>query len=95
MDNIDPILEVSIISPRRIIFEGKAYSVSSKNSAGKFDILPYHANFVSFIEKEVIKIHKADGQWQEFKFEFAIVYNNNNQVKIYTEISHPISILKL
>lgn len=93
--DFEPLLGVKIISPRRIVFEGKAYSVSSKNSAGVFDILPSHANFVSFIEDQPIKIHKDDGSWQEFKFNFAIVYNNNNQVKIYTEISHPMSLLQL
>ena len=85
-----PILDVKIISPRRVIFSGKAYSVSSKNSAGNFDVLPYHANFVSFIENYPIKIHKADGSFQEFSFPFAIVYNTDNKVAIYTEISHPI-----
>lgn len=56
------ILNVKIISPTQTIFQGEAYSVSSANSAGKFDILPYHANFITMVQKSpiVLRVKKKD-----------------------------------
>ena len=47
-------LTVKIISPTQTIFDGEAYSISSVNSLGKFDILPYHANFITLVQKSPI-----------------------------------------
>jgi len=55
-DQIAPQLEVVVNSPDKLIWEGKAYSISSENSAGVFDILPEHANFVTMIENKPITI---------------------------------------
>lgn len=90
MDNQN-ILKVRILSPKKIIFEGMAISVSSKNSAGKFDVLPFHANFISFIENSPIIVNKTDGVSTQFSFPFAIFYLTNNQVNIYTGIQSEIS----
>jgi F0F1-type ATP synthase epsilon subunit len=80
------ILNVRILSPRQLIFEGQALSVSSKNSVGDFDILPYHANFISLIENNVIRIRRIDRQITTFAVPFAILYQSNNNVNIYTDI---------
>ncbi len=80
------ILTVRIISPRQLIFEGQALSVSSRNSLGDFDILPLHANFISLIENNVIRIRRTDQKITTFAVPFAILYQSNNQVNIYTDI---------
>lgn len=53
-------LNVKILSPTQTIFEGEVLSVSSVNSTGKFDILPYHANFITLISKNpvILRIRK-------------------------------------
>ncbi len=84
---MDNKLTVRIISPKEIIFQGQADSVSSKNSAGKFDILPLHANFISFIENQPIDIRLKGQKDVNFKFPFAIVYNHENKVDIFTDIA--------
>ena len=55
-------LTVKIISPTQTIFDGEAYSISSVNSLGKFDILPYHANFITLVQKNPItlRVRKKD-----------------------------------
>ncbi len=80
------LLKVRILSPREVIFQGEALSVSSKNSFGDFDILPFHANFISLIENNVIRIIKANRQLTTFAVPFAILYQSNNTVNIYTDI---------
>lgn len=50
------VLNVKIFSPTQTIFEGEAVSISSVNSVGKFDILPFHANFITLVQKNPIII---------------------------------------
>lgn len=56
------VLNVKIISPTQTIFDGEAYAVSSVNSAGKFDILPYHANFITLVQNSpiILRVKKKD-----------------------------------
>lgn len=84
---LNSLLKVRIISPQQVLFEDEAISVSSINSAGKFDILPHHANFITLIEDSPILIRKADKKLIEFKFPLAIIYTLSNKVTIYTKIS--------
>ena len=76
-------MTVEIDSPEKQIWQGTALSVTSENSAGLFDILPMHANFITIIEKKPIKI-KTAGKIEEFNFDNAIIYVSKNKVLIYT-----------
>ena len=80
-------LKVRIITPRKVIFEDQALSVSSTNSSGKFDILPEHANFITIVENQTITIRIRNKRRLTFSFPLAIIYNINNMVNIYTDIS--------
>ncbi len=57
-------LNVKILSPTQTIFDGPALSVSSTNTLGKFDILPYHANFITLVEKTpvVLRVRKEGAE---------------------------------
>ena len=79
----DKLLSVEIKSPEKEVWKGTAKSVSSINSAGPFDILPFHANFITIIENQAIKIIGTSFK-EEYKFENAIIYASNNNVFIYT-----------
>lgn len=80
------ILQVRIVSPKQDIFFSPAVSVSSINSAGKFDILPQHANFITLINNSPIVVRLPSGKNVTFKFPLAIIYLVNNQVNIYTNL---------
>jgi len=80
---MDDILTVSINSPDKLIWEGKAYAVSSINSKGAFDILPRHANFITIIENEDITVHMSN-RTKSYTFPYAVIYAHNNYVQIYT-----------
>ena len=79
------ILDVRILTPRQIIYQGQALSVSSVNSVGQFDILPQHANFITLIENQTIQIRQTDNQERTFQFNQAIIFTTKNQVNIYAE----------
>lgn len=84
------LLHVRIVSPRQIIFEGEALAVSSKNISGQFDILPFHASFISFIENYPITVILEDKKKLQFKFPFAIISQSSNKVDVYVELQNPL-----
>ncbi len=78
-------IEIRIASPEKVLWEGAGFAVSSKNSQGKFDILPHHASFLTIVEDQPLKISDSDKKvLQEFRFPRALVYNRENKVSIYT-----------
>ncbi len=82
---MDTLLTVTVLTPTKKIFQGQAQAVSSTNSKGKFDILPYHSNFITIIQKHSIVIKKADGADLELNFSQAIILNTDNKVSIFAE----------
>lgn len=85
----NPTLQIRITTPREVVYEGEAVSVSSTNVDGNFDILPYHANFITFIQGKKLTVRPVQGEAKEFNIEFGIVYNKDSKVNIYTEIQLP------
>lgn len=85
MDTNISIIKVKVFSPQKILFEGQAKAISSKNSRGKFDILPGHANFITLIEKNNLEIYKEDGKIETIPLNEAIVLTQNNIVTVYAE----------
>lgn len=87
MDQKIEVLNVKIASPKQILYSGPASSVSSINSAGKFDILPEHANFVTMTKDSPIIIVTPEGKTLTFDLPVTIIYNRNNNTRIYTDIT--------
>ena len=81
---MDKILKVRINSPEKVVWEGEALWVSSVNTKGPFDILPLHANFITIIQKQTIRIKLASGEVQEYAFPNGVIYTHSNRVFIYT-----------
>ena len=71
------LLTVTVKGPKNEEFNGKASAVSSVNKKGKFDVLPYHANFITLI-KDYIIIRQADKK----QITFPIV---NGIIKVYED----------
>ncbi len=82
-------LNLKIISPQDILFQGEVYAVSSKNSSGDFDILPEHTDFITIIENQPIVIRKTPKEKITFHFPLAIMYTNENIVTIYAKTASP------
>ena len=77
---------VKILTPESLVWEGRAESLSSINSAGPFDILPQHANMITIIEKSPIEITSTGGN-RKFTFEKAIISVKHGDVTIYANIA--------
>ncbi len=80
------LLKVRIITPKKLVYQAEVYSLSSTNSAGKFDILPEHANFITIIQNNDIQIVDSAKNHINFHFPLAIIYTSKNMINIYTDI---------
>lgn len=82
----EKILHVRISKAAEVVWEGDAFSVSSQNSNGEFDILGMHSNFITLIRNEPIKIVQTDGKENTYTFKQSVLSVNNNKVKIFSDI---------
>jgi F0F1-type ATP synthase epsilon subunit len=82
----DPELHVEIKTSEETVFNGNAHSVMSKNSAGEFEVLPEHANFITLVENVPITVCTPEGG-RSYVFRRAVVYVNDDTVKVFGEIS--------
>lgn len=74
-------LHVRVVSGDETVYEGEALSVSSRNEKGRFDILPYHTNFISIVKEFVdIQIDQKEHKQVVVKTAIMRVYENNVQV---------------
>ena len=78
-------IHVRITKATALVWEGDAQAVSSQNVDGPFDILPYHANFVTLIRGVPITIKLADGSVATHNFKYAVIHTIDNVVKIYAD----------
>ena len=73
-------LDVFVVSPRRVIFKGKAKSVILPGEQGVFEVLPFHKRVVSRLIKGTVFIDE-----QEFPIKRGIVKVNQNKVTVIVE----------
>lgn len=76
-------LNVLIRNRDRIIYQGIAKRVSSKNEVGKFDVLPSHANFLTLINSPVTVI-EPNGNKLEFPVSRGVFRVEDNNVHIFS-----------
>ncbi len=78
-------LTVSIKSKDKTIFSGGVHTVTSKNERGVFDILTFHANFISLITNYII-LDKGLPSEKRFEIEKGVLYVLSNKVDVYVGI---------
>lgn len=76
---------VEVLTPEGTLFKGGIASLSSRNQTGKFDLLPYHANFITVVTDK-ITVRPSRGRPQEFPVKRGVLYCYNNNVTVYLGI---------
>ncbi len=74
-------LTVTIKRPERVEFLGKATAVTSLNMRGQFDVLPFHANFITLIQ-EKITIHQENKEPVTYKLQSGIIKVEEDNVTV-------------
>lgn len=82
----ESILHVRISKATKVVWEGDALSVSSKNADGKFDILGMHSNFITLIRNDPIVVKTETGEEKEYRFNQSVISVSNNKVNIFSNI---------
>lgn len=59
-------MQVQLITPEKILFEGQAAYVQVPGAEGEFGVMPGHMPFISTLREGVISIELENGQKQEF-----------------------------
>lgn len=80
-----PLLKVKVIcSPilEKKGFEGLAEAVSSENRLGKFDILPFHINFITLIFNN-LTIYTPEKKEIKYQFTRGVLEVSNNKTNIF------------
>ena len=84
---IEQILNVVVRDRSGILFEGEADSISSYNDTGDFDIMPFHANFISIIKNKIV-LRSKGGMVQTIPLEIGILKVSQNKIEVYLGIVH-------
>ena len=76
-------LSITIKDSEKTIFDGFARAVSSVSNKGKFDVLPYHANFIALIQEQ-ITIYDLDPNKkpQIIPIEEGVIKVKDNEIKV-------------
>lgn len=77
-------MNVSVLSPLKSLFQGKATSVNLPGKLGAFTILENHAPIVSILDPGTIFIN-VDDQITEIKIISGFVEVHNNDITICVE----------
>lgn len=74
-------LNLKIISPEKVVFDGVVERVVVPGTSGEFEILPNHAPIISTLEKGTIVYHDSQGMhYMAISGGFVEVQKNNVNV---------------
>lgn len=74
------VFDVTVLSPKEVIFEGQAKSVILPGEAGVFEVLPFHKRIISRLISGKLFIDE-----QAYSVKRGIVKVNQNKVTIIVE----------
>lgn len=78
-------MQVQLITPEKVLFEGEATYVQIPGSTGEFGVLPHHAPFVSSLRAGVVGVEVTGGAKQEFTVTAGVAEISNNKVTILVD----------
>lgn len=78
-------LHVYTRDKKKTFFKGDAFSLTSVNDKGVFDVLPEHANFISLIKDYVI-VDKGKPQEIKIMISSGVLKVARNQVDIFLDV---------
>lgn len=76
--------KIKILSKDRLVFDGVCTTLTSYNSVGEFDVLEYHANFITMISKYLI-IDKNSPTEKKILLEKGILSSKGDTVDVFIQ----------
>lgn len=78
-------LDVAIISPERVVFEGQASQVVAPAYDGELGILPMHAPLMTLLGTGPLRLVGGDGSAQTFEVSGGFLQIIDDRVRVVTE----------
>ena len=78
-------MNLEIVNPDKLIFEGEAQAVVLPGIDGSFEILNNHAPLISVLGKGNIKVTDTNGKANLYKINGGVVENLKNKVLILVD----------
>ena len=76
------LIKVTIKNRQKVVYSGSATYVTSTNEQGQFDILPFHANFITLV-KDYIILDKGLQTQQKIDIDKGLLMVMSNNVEVY------------
>jgi len=77
-------MNLEIISPEKIIYSGKAESVTAPGLSGSFAVLKRHAPIISALDKGTVS-YRVDGKEEEITVNGGFIEAKNNNIFVCIE----------
>lgn len=77
-------MKVRIITPEKVLFEGKSESVTFPGINGSFNVLPHHAPLITALQKGIIR-YLVNGKEYEQPIDSGFVKIENDIVTVCAE----------
>ena len=77
-------MNVAVVSPEAVLFEGDATQVITRTSEGDVAFLSGHAPFLGSLVEGETRVYLADGSVQSFEISGGFVEVSNDTVSILT-----------
>ena len=78
-------MQLTIVSPEKILYTGEAELVTLPGTIGNFTILERHAPIISSLEKGTL-VYRVKGEEKELAINGGFVEAKNNDVSVCIEI---------
>ena len=75
-------MNVAVVSPEEVLFEGEATQVITRTTEGDIAFLADHSPFLGALAEGETRVYLADGTVQEFQLTGGFVEVSNNTVSI-------------
>lgn len=77
--------QLTVQSREGLLYKGSVQSLTSKNEAGKFDVLAQHANFITLISS-ILEFREENGNLKQLKIDNGLLRVKGSSVEVYLGI---------
>ena len=78
-------LELEVITPSGLIFQGSVASVTVPGEEGEFGVLAQHVGLTTLLKAGVVEIHKENGNKESIVINWGVVQVANNLVTVLVD----------
>ena len=83
--DVNPLLEVEVISPTKTIYQGQVHAINACGADGYFTILPRHAPLMAFLVKAELELTVTGQETTFVAIDTGFVEVQQNKVRVLTQ----------